>query len=65
MIKVNGHDAEWREGMTVRDLMRDHAFKSPRIIVKVNGTWVRQSDWDTHHVQDGDDVRVLHMIAGG
>jgi len=65
MIQVNGRDFEWREGLTVREIMRERKYTSPRIVVKVNGQVVRQKDWDTFTVQDGDDVRVIHLIAGG
>ena len=65
MITVNGREADWREGMTVRDVLRDHHYTSPRIIVQVNGELVRQDAWDSMVIRPGDDVRALHMIAGG
>lgn len=65
MITINGRQAEWREEMTVRDLLAEHQFTSPRIIVKVNNELIRKKDWDSYRVQDGDDVRAIHMIAGG
>ena len=65
MIMVNGRQADWREGMTVRDVLRDHRYTSPRIIVRINGELVRQEKWDSTMVHQGDDVRALHMIAGG
>ncbi|MCK4831933.1 MAG: sulfur carrier protein ThiS [Anaerolineales bacterium] len=65
MIVVNGRDAQWREGLTIRSLMQEHRYTSPRIVVKVNGQVVRQEQWESHAVQDGDDVLVLHLIAGG
>jgi sulfur carrier protein len=65
MIRVNGRDTDWFQGMTIRDIMRARGYTAPRIIVKVNGELVRQGQWDTYEVEDGDDVRVLHMVAGG
>ncbi len=65
MIVVNGRDAEWREGLTIRSIMREHRYTSPRIVVKVNEQVVRQEEWESYVVQDGDDVLVLHLIAGG
>ena len=65
MILVNGRDAEWREGLTIHSLMQEHRFTSPRIVVKVNGQLVRHEQWVSYVVQDGDDVLVLHLIAGG
>jgi sulfur carrier protein len=65
MIRVNGRQVEWREGMTIRDVMKARGYTAPRIIVKVNGELVRQEQWETFQVDDGDDVQVLHMVAGG
>jgi sulfur carrier protein len=65
VIQVNGRPAEWHAGLTIRDIMEAQGYTAPRIIVKVNGELVRQEQWDSYLVQDGDDVRVLHMIAGG
>jgi sulfur carrier protein len=65
MIRVNGREAEWREGMTIRHVMKARGYTAPRIIVKVNGELVRQEQWETFQIEDGDDVQVLHMVAGG
>lgn len=65
MIRVNGREADWRPGMTIRDIMKARGYTAPRIIVKVNGELVRQEQWDTHRVDDGDDLQILHMVAGG
>jgi sulfur carrier protein len=65
MILVNGRESEWHEGMTIRDIMQAWGYTAPRIIVKVNSELVRQEEWDSYQVDDGDDVRVLHMVAGG
>ncbi len=65
MIAVNGRDTEWREGLTIRIIMQENKYTSPRIVIKVNGHVVRQEQWESYAVQDGDDVLVLHLIAGG
>ena len=65
MIWVNGREAGWREGLTIRGIMDEHRFTSPRIVVRVNGQVVRKEQWDTYLVQEGDEVRVLHLIGGG
>jgi len=65
MMQVNGRDFEWREGLTIQAILEAHRYTSPRIVVKVNGQVVRRKDWDNYVVQDGDDVRAIHLIAGG
>ena len=65
MISVNGRDFEWREGLTIQAILDLKKNTSPRIVVRVNGELVRQRDWKTFVVADGDDVRAIHLIAGG
>ncbi len=67
MIRVNGgrYKVRWRPGMTVRDLLTELKFSFPRLVISVNGTIVPREQWDTHRLQDGDEVKVIHMSAGG
>lgn len=65
MITVNGDKMEWREGLTVQALLDEKRYTSPRIVVKVNNEVVRRPRWGTYLVEDGDDVRAIHMIGGG
>ena len=65
MIQVNGRDFEWRAGLTIQAILEAHKYTAPRIVVKVNGELVRRKDWDIYCIQDGDDVRAIHLIAGG
>jgi thiamine biosynthesis protein ThiS len=61
----NRERIEWREGMTVSDLLEDLNYTYHHIIVKVNGQLVRRESYDTHVVPDGADVKAIHLIAGG
>ena len=67
MIRVNNgrYTVRWRPGMTLRDLLRELHFSFPRLVISVNGTIVPQDRWDTYTLQDGDEVKVIHMTAGG
>lgn len=65
MIKINGRECEWWEGMTIRDVLRIKKYTSPRIVVKVNGKVVSKKEWEGFTIDDGDEVRAIHMIAGG
>jgi sulfur carrier protein len=65
MIMVNNREAEWHEGLTVRGVMEMHNYTSPKVVVKVNGDLVRKEEWDTFVINDGDDVKVIHLIGGG
>ena len=65
MIKVNGRDAEWHEGITIQDVLHSHNYTSPKIVIKVNDQVVRKPEWEAFVISDGDDVRVIHLIGGG
>jgi sulfur carrier protein len=66
MIRVNDrHEVDWREGMTVADLLEEMNYTYHEIIVKVDGELVLKEAYDTTTVPDGADVKAIHLIAGG
>lgn len=65
MILVNGERIDWREGMTIQDVLDACNYVFPLLVVKVNGKLVKKPQYDSHIVHDGDEIKVLHMISGG
>jgi thiamine biosynthesis protein ThiS len=66
VIRVNDQDQiEWQEGMTVRRLLEVCHFTSPQIAVFVDDEFVHRQLYDVRPVEDGAEVRVLHLIGGG
>ncbi len=65
MIKVNTEDWPWQEKMTVRALLQEKSFIFRHIIVRVNGNYVPEEQYESYKIADGDDVLVLHLMAGG
>jgi len=65
MIKVNGRDFEWEEELTVEKLLEKKRYIFPKIIVKINGKLIKKEDWPTTIINDGDDVKAIHVFAGG
>jgi thiamine biosynthesis protein ThiS len=66
VIRVNNREEiDWREGMTVSDVLESLNYTYPRLIVKVNGELVRRESYDVWLIPDGADVKVIHLIAGG
>lgn len=65
MIQVNGRNFEWEEGLTVEKLLEKKRYVFPRIIVKINGIIIKKEDWPTAIINDGDDVKAIHIFAGG
>ncbi|SHK10886.1 sulfur carrier protein ThiS [Paramaledivibacter caminithermalis] len=65
MIKVNDRDFEWEEGLTVEKLLEKKRYVFPKIIVKVNGELIKKEDWAKTIINDGDDVKAIHVFGGG
>ncbi len=51
--------------MTVSRLLEEKKFTFPYFIVKVNGKIVKKEEYESKKISDGDDVKVIHMMAGG
>lgn len=65
MIKLNNRDYEWVEGLTVKAIMEQNNFVYSRIIVSVNSKFIPPEDYAITIVQDGDNVKAMHLLAGG
>jgi sulfur carrier protein len=67
MIPVNNgkFEIEWEEGMTVDLLLERCKFTFDMIVVKVNDKVIPRDEYKTHKIQDGDEVGVIHLVAGG
>ena len=65
MIRVNGCELPWEPGMTVQQIIQVKNYTFPAVMVNVNGIPVLEEAFETHCVNEGDTVMVLHLIAGG
>ena len=65
MIQVNGVGLHWEVGMTVQKVIQAKKYTFPAIMVSVNGIAVPEEEFETKQVQDGDEVLIIHLIAGG
>lgn len=65
MIKVNGESMEWREGLTVLDVLVKRNFRFPMLIITLDGELVQPKAYDATSIADGTDVQVIHMMSGG
>ena len=65
MIKVNEKDYPWEEGLTVKQLLDKMKYSFPLIIVAINRKTVPESAYTCTVIEDGDDIKVIHLICGG
>ena len=64
-ITVNGDPLPWREGMTVRDVLKAKNCTFRMLAVWVDDRPVERDRFDAAQVAEGAKVQVLHMISGG
>ena len=51
--------------MTIKTLLEEKGFVFHRIIVKLNDRVVEDADFAKTILKDGDDVKAIHIFAGG
>ena len=66
-ILINGEEHVLnRSSLTISDLLTHLSFTQQKgIAVAQNHNLVRRSEWSTTHIQDGDEIEILHATAGG
>ena len=65
MITVNGDQAAWTPGMTVKDVLTLKNFKFPLLVIKLDDALIQPRDYPTTPVPDGAMVSVIHLMSGG
>ncbi len=65
MIKVNSNDIPWQKGLTVEKLLRENNFLIHLCIVKINGKLINKKSFVTQIISDYDDIKIVHLVAGG
>jgi thiamine biosynthesis protein ThiS len=66
MIRINNRDEiEWREGLTVQNLLDEMGYSYTLITVTVDDRLVPEEDYDHFTIHDGADVGVFHLAHGG
>jgi sulfur carrier protein len=56
---------EWELGMTVQDVLDRRNYTFPLIVVKVNNQVIKKEFYQSYQIDDGSDVKVIHLISGG
>lgn len=57
--------AGFREGMTIQDVIEENRFTWPNLVVVLNGKVIKPEDYDETLIDSGDDLEVIHLLAGG
>ena len=58
-VRIDGSEG------TIRGLLAEREIPEEAIVVAVNGDVVRRDEWDERRLADGDEVEIVHAVAGG
>ena len=64
MIVVNDEQWDYPEEMSIEDLLYKLDPRMPIAVVRINDEYISRAHWD-QKIKDGDEVRVVYIIAGG
>lgn len=64
-IILNGQIRTLRAGATISELLQAELLGERRVAVEVNGQIVPRGQHETHPLQAGDRVEVVHALGGG
>ncbi len=65
MVRVEGNEVAWREGMTIADLLKELGDSYPYSAVRVNGRLVSQPHFSKTRVSKDSEIFLIQMVAGG
>ena len=65
MIRVDGREFSWREGMTVSDLLNELGDSYPYAVVRISERLVSGPDFGHTRVPDNSEVNLIPLIVGG
>jgi thiamine-phosphate pyrophosphorylase len=64
-LHVNGKPEEIGEGATVADFLAAKKLQAKLVVVELNGTILRRTNFDSTVLRAGDQVEVVHFVGGG
>jgi sulfur carrier protein len=64
-ILLNGNDTQVEAGLDLAALIQRLGLAGQRVAVEVNAELVPRSRFETHALEDGDRVEIIHAVGGG
>ena len=65
-MKLNHRDyTEYREGLTVQNVIEESRFTWPSLVVRINGKVIKPEFYEETVLDERDDLEVIHLLAGG
>jgi sulfur carrier protein len=64
-IILNGSSRELPDNLSASELLLDLGLADKRLALEINQVIVPRSTFDSHIIQPGDRVEIVHAIGGG
>lgn len=65
MVKINGKDAGYTVGMTIKNYLIENNYRLNFIAVEKNGTIVPKTEYENSVINDGDTIEIVNFVGGG
>ena len=64
-VRVNGDTLELPAGTTLSELLTQLSLSGVKVAIELNREIVPRSKHETHLLQEGDELEIVHAIGGG
>ena len=64
-ITVNGEEREFKEGITLSEVLKELSLDGKVMAAAINMDIVKQDTWDTYLVKNNDKLELLDFVGGG
>ena len=53
------------DSLSISKIMEIKSFHFKMIVVRLNDTLIKREQYETTHVKEGDDLKIIHLVSGG
>ncbi len=64
-IIVNGETREFSEDITIHDLLKELSLDGKVMAAAINMEIIKQDNWMSHKLNNGDKLELLDFVGGG
>jgi sulfur carrier protein len=64
-VIINGEKKEFSEGVTVYKVLQELSLEGKVMAAAINMEIVKQDNWNTHKLTEGDKLELLDFVGGG
>jgi len=64
-VTINGEDRVFTNGMTLENILKELNLDGKVMAAAINMEIVKQNNWDSYVVNNGDKLELLDFVGGG